>query len=79
MHNADAAAGENETVICAIGLATGRSRRMGTQKLPLQFAGEPAIARIVDESATFHPRTQKVWRSASAIDRRGTRSVWCSV
>lgn len=36
-------------MICAIVLAAGRSRRMGTQKLLLPVAGQPMIARIVDE------------------------------
>jgi len=36
-------------MICAIVLAAGRSRRMGTQKLLLPLAGKPMIARIVDE------------------------------
>ena len=36
-------------MICAMVLAAGRSRRMGTQKLLLPFEGQPLIARIVDE------------------------------
>lgn len=36
-------------MICAIVLAAGRSRRMGTQKLLLPIGGKPMIARIVDE------------------------------
>jgi len=36
-------------MICAIVLAAGRSRRMGTQKLLLPIAGKPIIARVVDE------------------------------
>ena len=36
-------------MICALILAAGRSRRMGTQKLLLPLAGKPVIARIVDE------------------------------
>lgn len=36
-------------MICAIILAAGRSRRMGTQKLLLPIHGEPLIARVVDE------------------------------
>ena len=35
-------------MICAVVLAAGNSRRMGTQKLLLPVAGQPAIARIVD-------------------------------
>ena len=34
---------------CAIVLAAGRSRRMGTQKLLLPVGGRPVIARVVDE------------------------------
>ncbi|HSZ54861.1 MAG TPA: nucleotidyltransferase family protein [Tepidisphaeraceae bacterium] len=36
-------------MICAIVLAAGRSRRMGTQKLLLPFAGKTVIAHIVDQ------------------------------
>ena len=36
-------------MICAIVLAAGCSRRMGTQKLLLPFAGKMVIAHIVDE------------------------------
>lgn len=36
-------------MICAIVLAAGRSRRMGTQKLLLPIAGKPIITRVVDE------------------------------
>jgi len=36
-------------MICAIVLAAGCSRRMGTQKLLLSFAGKTVIAHIVDE------------------------------
>ena len=36
-------------MICAMVLAAGRSRRMGTQKLLLPVRGEPMIARVVDE------------------------------
>jgi len=36
-------------MICAVVLAAGRSRRMGTQKLLLPLEGKPVIARIVDE------------------------------
>jgi molybdenum cofactor cytidylyltransferase len=36
-------------MICAVVLAAGRSRRMGTQKLLLPVCGQPAIAHIVDE------------------------------
>jgi molybdenum cofactor cytidylyltransferase len=36
-------------MICAIVLAAGRSRRMGTQKLLLPFAGATVIARVVDQ------------------------------
>jgi molybdenum cofactor cytidylyltransferase len=36
-------------MICAVVLAAGRSRRMGTQKLLLPVGGQPAIARVVDE------------------------------
>jgi molybdenum cofactor cytidylyltransferase len=35
-------------MICAIVLAAGRSRRMGTQKLLLPFAGGTVIGRVVD-------------------------------
>jgi molybdenum cofactor cytidylyltransferase len=35
-------------MICAILLAAGRSRRMGTQKLLLPFGGSTVIARVVD-------------------------------
>lgn len=35
-------------MICAIVLAAGRSRRMGTRKLLLPFAGSTVIARVVD-------------------------------
>ena len=35
-------------MICAIVLAAGRSRRMGTQKLLLPFAHSKVIARVVD-------------------------------
>lgn len=36
-------------MICAVVLAAGRSLRMGTQKLLLPVAGDPLIARVVDE------------------------------
>jgi molybdenum cofactor cytidylyltransferase len=36
-------------MICALILAAGRARRMGTQKLLLQVGGRPLVARIVDE------------------------------
>jgi molybdenum cofactor cytidylyltransferase len=36
-------------MLCAIILAAGRSRRMGTQKLLLPVGGRPLIARVVDE------------------------------
>jgi molybdenum cofactor cytidylyltransferase len=36
-------------MICAVVLAAGRSRRMGTQKLLLPFAGSTVIAHVVDE------------------------------
>jgi molybdenum cofactor cytidylyltransferase len=36
-------------MICAIVLAAGQSRRMGTQKLLLPFAGSTVIAVIVDQ------------------------------
>jgi molybdenum cofactor cytidylyltransferase len=36
-------------MICAVVLAAGGSRRMGTQKLLLPFAGQTVIAHIVDE------------------------------
>ena len=36
-------------MICAVVLAAGRSRRMGTQKLLLPFAGSTVIARVVDQ------------------------------
>ena len=36
-------------MICAILLAAGRSRRMGTQKLLLAFAGQTVIGHIADE------------------------------
>ena len=36
-------------MICALVLAAGRSRRMGTQKLLLPVGGRPVITRIVDE------------------------------
>jgi molybdenum cofactor cytidylyltransferase len=36
-------------MICAIVLAAGQSRRMGTQKLLLPFAGSTVIAMIVDQ------------------------------
>ena len=36
-------------MMCAIVLAAGRSRRMGTQKLLLPYAGSSVLARIVDE------------------------------
>lgn len=36
-------------MICGIVLAAGRSRRMGTNKLVLPFAGKTVIAHIVDE------------------------------
>ena len=36
-------------MICAIVLAAGCSRRMGSQKLLLPFAGKTVIAHIVDE------------------------------
>ena len=36
-------------MICAIVLAAGRSRRMGTQKLLLPFAGTTVIGHVVDE------------------------------
>ena len=35
-------------MICAIVLAAGRSRRMGTQKLLLPFAHSKVITRVVD-------------------------------
>jgi molybdenum cofactor cytidylyltransferase len=38
-------------MIAAVVLAAGRSRRMGTQKLLLPLAGQPVIARIVDQLA----------------------------
>ena len=38
-----------ERMICAVVLAAGRSRRMGTQKLLLPLRGQPVIARILDE------------------------------
>jgi molybdenum cofactor cytidylyltransferase len=43
--------------ICAILLAAGRSRRMGTQKLLLPLAGKTVIAHVVDQlvSAALHP------------------------
>jgi len=37
-------------MISAIVLAAGRSRRMGTQKLLLPYAGKTLIAHIVDPS-----------------------------
>jgi molybdenum cofactor cytidylyltransferase len=36
-------------MVCAIVLAAGRSRRMGSQKLLLPLGGRPLIARVVDE------------------------------
>ncbi len=36
-------------MIAAVVLAAGHSRRMGTQKLLLPLAGQPVIARIVDQ------------------------------
>ena len=36
-------------MICAMVLAAGRSRRMGTQKLLLPLRGKPLIAHVVDE------------------------------
>ena len=36
-------------MICAMVLAAGRSRRMGTQKLLLPIRGQPLIAHVVDE------------------------------
>jgi molybdenum cofactor cytidylyltransferase len=36
-------------MICAIVLAAGRSRRMGTQKLLLPWGGKSVIAQVVDE------------------------------
>lgn len=36
-------------MICAIVLAAGRSRRMGTQKMLLPFAGTTVIGHVVDE------------------------------
>jgi len=36
-------------MVCALVLAAGRSRRMGTQKLLLPVGGQPMIARVVDE------------------------------
>ncbi|MGA2498219.1 MAG: nucleotidyltransferase family protein [Tepidisphaeraceae bacterium] len=36
-------------MICGIVLAAGRSRRMGTQKLLLPFAGSSVISRVVDQ------------------------------
>ena len=36
-------------MICALVLAAGRSRRMGTQKLLLPFRGQALIAHVVDE------------------------------
>lgn len=36
-------------MICAIVLAAGRSKRMGTQKLLLPLGGKSVIARVVDE------------------------------
>jgi molybdenum cofactor cytidylyltransferase len=36
-------------MICAVVLAAGRSRRMGTQKLLLPLGGQLVVARIVDE------------------------------
>jgi molybdenum cofactor cytidylyltransferase len=35
-------------MVCAIVLAAGQSRRMGTQKLVLPFAGSTVVARVVD-------------------------------
>jgi molybdenum cofactor cytidylyltransferase len=37
------------SMICAMVLAAGRSRRMGTQKLLLPLEGRPVIVRVVDE------------------------------
>ena len=37
-------------MICGIVLAAGQSRRMGTQKLLLPWAGKTVIAHIVDET-----------------------------
>ena len=36
-------------MICALILAAGRSRRMGTQKLLMPLGGRPVIARLADE------------------------------
>lgn len=36
-------------MICALVLAAGQSRRMGTQKLLLPLNGQPVIVRVVDE------------------------------
>ena len=35
-------------MICAMVLAAGRSRRMGTQKLLLPYRGQPLVAQVVD-------------------------------
>src|SRR5215470_786039 len=37
-------------MICGIVLAAGQSRRMGTQKLLLPWAGKKVVAHIVDET-----------------------------
>ena len=36
-------------MICALVLAAGQSRRMGTQKLLLPWEGQPVIVHVVDE------------------------------
>src|SRR5579885_2915864 len=36
-------------MVCALLLAAGRSRRMGTQKLLLPFGGSTVVSHIVDE------------------------------
>jgi molybdenum cofactor cytidylyltransferase len=36
-------------MVCALVLAAGRSRRMGTQKLLLPLGGQPVIAHVVDQ------------------------------
>ena len=36
-------------MICALVLAAGQSRRMGTQKLLLPYGGQPVIVHVVDE------------------------------
>jgi len=51
-------------MISAIVLAAGRSRRMGTQKLLLPFAGQTVIGRVVDallNSPVPHPRASPCW------------------